>query len=208
MIIFIYGINGAGKDRIAGKISKTDPGFVVVPLSRLLMYHLGLAAGYSPETELTPDAYRKLEETEEERITALSGTLCRETVRGLSDSGKIVLCLNHLALAKFFPDGDGAALRVSASPVSEWVKKEASGHVFIKAEPEAILAWRKNDSRIRSENLEEIKLQQRIAENQWNKLAKTAAAPAIVIENHPGRTNRSAEILKDFAGKLQTQTRL
>jgi len=194
MIIVIYGINGVGKDRIAKKISKTNSKILVVSQSKLLMYHLGITNGFTSDTKAEPSAYKKLESIKEKRITRLGETVCRKTLLDLSASGKIVLYLSHLAVAKFFQKKDD---RSASKPVG-WVKKEADGLIFIRADLKDILVWRKKDERKRTENLTEINLQQQTAEKQWRELVKKTSVPHIVIQNRPLRMRETVKILTEF----------
>lgn len=198
MIIVIYGINGAGKDMIAREVSRLQSNFVVVPQSKLLMYHLGLATSFTPKAELKADAYEKLEAVEEKTINLLGNTLCRDTVLELSASGKIVLCLSHLVVARFLRE----KYIYCKSTVSTWVRERSNGLVFIEADPEDILIWRKSDDRKRSDCLEEIIFQQKIARDQWEKLIDNIV-PNIVIQNRPYKIHEAVRRLKNFIDKIK-----
>jgi len=199
MIVTIYGINGVGKDAIAKEFSKSKPNCIVVSQSRLLMYHLGLATDFTPEAELKPDAYERLEAIEEKTIHMLGNTLCRDTVLELSASGKTVLCLSHFVVAKFF---FGKYIYNSSIP-SDWVKEKSDGLVFIEANPKDILIWRKGDNRKRSCSLEEIVLQQKKEKYYWKNLINDTRISNIVIQNYTCQMQEAAGHLKNFIDGIE-----
>ncbi len=199
MIIVVYGVNGVGKDEIFKKISNLDSRFIVVSYSRLLMFHLGLIANYDLSTKLDDDIYRKLEVIKEEKIRELENTLCFNTLLKLSKSGKIIICLSHLIISRFIDN----KYYYSISTNQGWIKKIASGLILIKANPDNILNWRKNNQRMRSEHLFEINLEQKNTVIQWKKIVISANIPNIIIENEHDKLDKVVEKVLNFIKKIK-----
>ncbi len=194
MIFVIYGINGVGKDSIVDLLLKEDEKFVVVSQSRLLMYHLGFVERFTVKSKSVNDGYEKLESISEKRINVIRNEACYNSVLELSNSGKIVLYLSHLTVARFFQEE--VSYTVPEIPI--WVKTKVDGLVLISADKKDIANWRRKDLRKRSNSLIEVCQQQRKEEKEWLNLIGSVNIPCVVIKNEPDKMEKATEKLKKF----------
>ncbi len=192
MIVILYGINGVGKDTIAEELSL--PNKVIVSRSRLLMYHLGLADGFTSDVRTEKGAYQALERIPEERVQKIRNTDCRKSVVRISAKGKLVLYLSHLVVVKHL----GKGVRYVTPEISRWVKKEADKFAFIKAPPRNILIWRREDERRRPTELEQITKHQKKSLQRYQELMREVSKPFTIIDNRTGGLQNAVSSLEEF----------
>ncbi len=202
MIFIIYGINGVGKDSIVELISEQDSRFIVISQSRLLMYHLGFTKSFLKKSKIVDGDYKKLELIPEKEISAVRNNLCYDSILKLSSSGKIILYLSHLTVARFFAKEKSFVV----PEVPNWVKEKTNGLVFIDANKRDVVSWRKKDSRKRLNSLIGVSQQQQEEKKEWLNLTNSTNIPFIIIKNEPDKLEKAAEELKSFIEEIQKQT--
>ncbi len=193
-IFVLYGINGVGKDAIAAALQRENSEIVIVTVSRLVMYHLGIIRDFSYNLSINESAYRELEKTSSERKEEVSNTLCFETIASLSENGKIVLCLSHLAISKRYGKNNWTC---KPSSPSKWINS-ANGLIHVTADPEDVLIWRKNDKRERVNCIKEIQEQQITTTNEWEKIINNTQVPYITVLNKNHQKRKAVRAIERF----------
>ena len=169
-LITIFGINGTGKDTIANELKKKRPNIRITSMSRLLMYILGITNTFETSEPVTEEQYKKLESIPQEKMKMIEQKEYKELLIGLSKKDQETILLTHLV--SVLRHGE-ELIYLEDRPTPSWLIENSSTLIQLVVPPEILSERRKKDnSRKRDINIEEIEKHQKMCFKEWKRLKK------------------------------------
>lgn len=172
----IFGINASGKDTIAKEIKKINNDIQITSESRLLMYLLGYISDFSSENQINKNAYKKLENTSQEKIIEITKTTYKKKLEEFKESNTKYFLLSHLVFV-LAVDKD-KPIYLKDRDIPEWYNSVGNNFIQIVCNPKEILKRRQKDKKngVRDrgniDSFKEIKKHQNLCNVKWAKLIK------------------------------------
>lgn len=172
----MFGINASGKDTIAKEIKKRNGVIQITSESRILMYQLGYISDFSSETAVDISAYKKLENTPQNKIIEITKTTYREKLESFRSSEVQHFLLSHLVFV-LTVDKD-KPVYLDDREVPEWYREVGHKFIQIVCEPEEIFRRRQKDKNDGTRNrgninsFEEINKHQSLCDVKWEKFTR------------------------------------
>ena len=200
----MFGINASGKDTIAAEIKKRNSKIQITSESRLLMFHLGYISNFNSEIPIDKSAYKKLENTSQDKIKKITKTTYKKTLESFKNSKTEYFLLSHLVfvltVAKNIPT------YLNDREIPEWYKDVGSKFIQIVCDPGEILKRRqkdkKNGTRDRGnmDSFEEINKHQGLCDLKWKKFTHNLPTKTyITITNNNLKT--TVDLVNNFIKK-------
>lgn len=181
-IYTLYGINGVGKDTVAGEVKRDFPDTQITSESRILMYLLGITSEFGTDYPVSREQYRQLEDMPQPVMRDLTEGEYKCFVQDLRDRDDVTVILSHLVFALFL---DKEIQYLDDKDVPDWFIQSNDALVQLIAPPELVLARRAIDARDRgAANTKDIEYHQYLCDQKWVKVVNLAGVSAChTVEN-------------------------
>ena len=201
-LVTIFGINAVGKDTIANEFKKKHPGTFITSASRLLMYHLGIIDKYGAEDPVTKKNYKKLENTSQDKIMAITKGAYKNSLIRFSKNNRLTILLSHLVFMLHIDKDEPVFLDKKDPPFT----KLSSGLIQIKSKSENILSRRIKDNKegVRERyysTLKFINKHQTLCDYKWKKIISLRAHNTY-ITIHNNNLDKAVSAVEKFVKQL------
>lgn len=166
----IFGINGVGKDTVAERLRERHSNILVSGQGRLTMYCLGIIDDYDSRSKVTEEHYRQLEEVPLDDRHIAEETSYRKFLENAAESSTTTIFLSHLVVA--YRHGSNMEY-ITEDKTYDWLIMSSKSLTQLIAPPETISQRRRKDtSRIRKADLDEVIRHQSLCDTEWSRISR------------------------------------
>lgn len=169
----IVGVNGVGKDTIAGEAQKLKPDIKLISGSRVFMKAIGLDVDLRADFQVPTEYYQRLDKVDDQLLKEVYDTTFVDILREYKTTHPDVMFLYHLCIVKMNPV-DGTVI-YDDSFVRDWYYELFDNFVLLESPAETIKLRceldRSMNRRIRPQlSQEQIEEQIRRSNQEWGKI--------------------------------------
>lgn len=165
----ICGINGVGKDTVAGELRKRNPNLIVTSEARLLMYFSGISKTYDVSEEVNEEHYKQLEAIPRSVKTEIENNKFRQLFETLQENKESVLLISHLV--PLLRHGD--EIQYLKRELPSWFVEPNENFIQLVAPADIIRKRRVEDtSRLRPTNIDQILEHQGLCDIEWERISR------------------------------------
>lgn len=202
-VIFLFGINGSGKDRVAQELLIGGADYRVVPLSRLYMQMLGILDSYDQRNIVT-DHYMKLDKVSQAEINKVTKSQFVEKLKEFKSDSRLTILLGHMVTMKNVGREKVEFLREQEMECVALMYGD--GFIYLTADPEEILRRhiKDKDDGIRdrgSIKIRHIKKHSELATREWNIFTEGLDRNRYIAVNNR-QLSEAASQINEFCQKI------